>query len=71
LYSGALIKRAARAVLLSLITALLLMPVAICNITNKTSVRIVVVMISTIVYLVVLSELTKSRTMELVLAGAT
>lgn len=70
-YSGPLIKRAARAILLSLITSLLLMPVAICNLTQKTSSRIVVVMISTIIYLVVLSELTKSRTMELVLAGVT
>ncbi|CAI6337693.1 unnamed protein product [Periconia digitata] len=71
LYSGSLIKQVARALLLCLITFLLLMPVVICNITGSTSVRIFVIMISTILYLSILFSLTKSRTMELVLAGAT
>lgn len=71
LYSGHLIKRIARMLLLLLITSLLLMPVVICNVTNTTSIRIVIIMISTMVYLAILSELTRSKTMELVLAGAT
>jgi hypothetical protein len=71
LYSGRLIKRIARVILLSLITSLLLMPVVICNVTSTISIRIVIIMISTIVYLSILAELTRSRTMELVLAGAT
>lgn len=71
LYSGRLIERIARVLLLSLITSLLLMPVIICNMTDTTSIRIVIVMVSTIVYLSILAELTRSRTMELVLAGAT
>jgi len=71
IYSGTLIKRTARALLLFLITFLLLMPVVICNIINTISIRIIVIMISTISYLFILSELTKSRTMELILAGAT
>ena len=71
LYSGRLIKRIARAILLSLITSLLLMPVVICNITSTGSIRIVIVMMFTVVYLSILSELTRSKTMELVLAGAT
>jgi hypothetical protein len=71
LYSGRLIKRIARVMLLSLIVSLLLMPVVICNVTSTISIRIVIIMVSTIVYLSILSELTHSRTMELVLAGAT
>lgn len=71
LYSGYLIKRIARMLLLLLITSLLLMPVVICNVTNTASIRIVIIMVSTMVYLAILSELTRSKTMELVLAGAT
>jgi hypothetical protein len=71
IYSGSLIKRIAKALLLLLITLLLLIPVVVCNTISTTSVRIFVVMVSTILYLLVLSVLTKSRTMELILAGAT
>lgn len=71
IYTGPLIRRIAKGLLLLLITLLLLMPVVVCNIISTTSVRILVVMVSTISYLLVLSVLTKSRTMELILAGAT
>lgn len=71
IHSGQLIQRIAKALLLFLITILLLMPVVVCSIINATSVRIAIVMVSTISYLLVLSSLTKSRTMELILAGAT
>ncbi|KAF2626793.1 hypothetical protein BU25DRAFT_72116 [Macroventuria anomochaeta] len=71
LYSGQIIKRIARALLLFLITTLLLMPVVICNMANSTTVRLIIIVISTICYLFILSEMTKSRTIELVLAGAT
>ncbi|KAJ3577751.1 hypothetical protein NPX13_g2818 [Xylaria arbuscula] len=71
IYSGPLIRQAAKALLLFLITILLLTPVVICNIINATSSRIVIVIASIISYLLILSSLTKSRTMELTLAGAT
>lgn len=71
IYSGPLVKRTAKALLLCLITLLLLIPVVICNLISTTSFRIIVVMASTISYLLVVSLLTKSRTMELILAGAT
>ena len=71
IYSGPLIKKSAKALLLFLITLLILMPVIICNIINITSIRIVIVMVSTISYLLILSELTKSKTIELILAAAT
>jgi hypothetical protein len=71
LYSGRLIKRLARVILLCLITSLLLMPAVICHVTSTISIRLVIIMASTITYLSILSELTQSRTMELVLAGAT
>ncbi|KAI7781661.1 hypothetical protein LA080_014427 [Diaporthe eres] len=71
IYSGPLIQQTARAMLLLLITFLLLMPVVICNIVGTLSIRVFVVVVSTILYLLVLSVLTKSKTIELILAGAT
>jgi hypothetical protein len=71
IYSGTLIKRMARTLLLSLITMLLLLPVIICNIIQTLLARIVVVMASTVSYLTILGALTQSRTMELTIAGAT
>jgi hypothetical protein len=71
IYSGSLIHRVARMLLLLLITLLLLLPVVICNVTNTTSVRIFVVMVSTMSFLIVFSILTKSKTTDLILAGAT
>jgi hypothetical protein len=65
-----LIKRAARVILLSSITALLLMPVLPFTVISTNSVRILITIISNIIYLSVLSELAKSRTMELAIAGA-
>jgi hypothetical protein len=71
IYSGPWVKRIARAFLLLLITLLLLTPIIICNIVSNTLSRIIVVMVSTICYLVILSWLTRTRTIELILAGAT
>ncbi|XTI82344.1 hypothetical protein V2W45_1228407 [Cenococcum geophilum] len=71
MYSGQLIKRIAKVLLLFLVTVILLMPVVICNIIKTTSIRIVIVMLSTILFLLILSGLTKSRTIELILAAAT
>jgi uncharacterized membrane protein YhaH (DUF805 family) len=71
IYSGSLIRRVSKMLLLLLITLLLLLPVVICNMTNTTSVRIFVVMVSTMSFLVVFSILTKARTTDLILAGAT
>ncbi|KAK0113057.1 hypothetical protein ONS95_014763 [Cadophora gregata] len=71
IYSGRRIQRTAKAVLLFLITLLLLMPVIICNFVDTISIRITIVMISTISYLLVLSGLTRARTIELIIAGAT
>ncbi|KAJ9139048.1 hypothetical protein NKR19_g7574 [Coniochaeta hoffmannii] len=71
IYSGHLIKNSVKALLLLLITFLLLLPVVICNLVSTVSIRIAVVMASTIFYLLVISQLTRSKTMDLVLAGAT
>ncbi|KAK3391098.1 hypothetical protein B0H63DRAFT_467254 [Podospora didyma] len=71
IYCGPWIKRTAKGLLLFLITLLLLMPVVICNLIDATSVRIIVVMACTISYLLILFALTRSKTMDLVLAGAT
>lgn len=61
----------AKGLLLSLITLLLILPVVICNAIQTTSIRIVVVVLSTLVYLLLLSILTKCKTMELIVATAT
>jgi hypothetical protein len=71
IYSGPWIKRIAKGLLLFLVTLLLLMPIVICNVIKSTASRIVVVMISTISYLLVLSGLTRSKTIELIVAGTT
>lgn len=71
IYSGSLIRRIAKGLLLSSIALLLILPVAICNAVRTTSTRIAIVVLSTIVYLVALSVLTKSKTMKLIVATAT
>ncbi|KAI1123527.1 hypothetical protein F5Y10DRAFT_51181 [Nemania abortiva] len=70
-YSGSLVKQLAKALLLLLITALLMLPIVICNLCSSISVRIIIVMASTITYLIILSSLTRSKTVELILGGAT
>ncbi|KAI8629553.1 hypothetical protein F5Y19DRAFT_433455 [Xylariaceae sp. FL1651] len=71
IYSGPLIRQTARGLLLFLIALLLLAPVIICDSIHTNSGRIAVVIASTISYLLILSGLTNSRTMDLTLAGAT
>ncbi|KAH8765339.1 hypothetical protein F5883DRAFT_556754 [Diaporthe sp. PMI_573] len=71
IYSGPLIRNTVKTLLLFLITFLLLLPVVICNIVSTTLIRIFIIMASTIFYLLIVSQLTKSKTMELILAGAT
>jgi hypothetical protein len=71
IYSGSVIRRVARGLLLSLIALLLILPVVICTVVQTKSIRIVVVVLSTIVYLLLLSTLTKCKTMNLIVATAT
>jgi hypothetical protein len=71
LYSGHFVKRVARVLFLALITSLLLLPVVICNLVDTTSVRIGVVLVFTVFYLAILTELVQPKTMELVVAGPT
>ncbi|KAI1013818.1 hypothetical protein LB503_010515, partial [Fusarium chuoi] len=71
IFKSQLVKRLAKAVLFSLITLLLLMPVIACNLIKNAAGRIMIVIFFTIVYLLILSCLTRARTMELILAGAT
>ncbi|KAI1776945.1 hypothetical protein F4818DRAFT_412368 [Hypoxylon cercidicola] len=71
IYSGPLIKYIARVVLLLVISLLLLTPIVVCNAVLSLSGRIWVVAFSTMAYLLVVSALAKSRTIELIVAGAT
>ncbi|KAK4222723.1 hypothetical protein QBC38DRAFT_489203 [Podospora fimiseda] len=71
IYNGSWIRRITKGILLILITILLILPVVVCNLVSTLSLRILIVMACTISYLVILLALTKSKTMELVVAGAT
>ncbi|KAK3295117.1 uncharacterized protein B0H64DRAFT_394294 [Chaetomium fimeti] len=69
--SGPFINNIARALMLCLITFLLLAPVIVCILVKSFAARVVVIAVSTALYLTVLSLLTRSRMLELILAGAT
>ncbi|KAI2632250.1 hypothetical protein GGR54DRAFT_26548 [Hypoxylon sp. NC1633] len=69
--SGPLIKYIANVVLLLVISLLLLTPIVVCNAVLSLSGRIWVVAISTVTYLLVVSALAKTKTIELIVAGAT
>ena len=71
IYSGTMIKTIATGLMLFLITFLLLTHVVVCVLVDSIPARVVIIITSTACYLMVLSRLTKSRMMELVLAGAT
>ncbi|KAI1327067.1 hypothetical protein F5Y16DRAFT_208553 [Xylariaceae sp. FL0255] len=71
IYSGSLIKRTAGGLLLLLISLLLLFPVIICTTTASMIARLFIIILSTAFYLAILSALTRARTFELILAGAT
>jgi hypothetical protein len=66
-----MIRRIAVGLLLLLITSLILTPVVVCALIDGMPARITIITASTLCYLTVLSRLTKSRTIELVLGGAT
>ncbi|KAK7978777.1 hypothetical protein PG996_004828 [Apiospora saccharicola] len=57
--------------MLALITSLLLVPVVVCILIDSVWARICVIITSTVIYLSILSHLTKSKMIELILAGAT
>ncbi|KAL2820069.1 hypothetical protein BJX63DRAFT_337402 [Aspergillus granulosus] len=71
IYSGPWIRRIAKAILLSIIILFLLLPIVVCSMTQLIPVRLAIIAVLTIAYLVVIPLLTKSKTMELMLAGAT
>ncbi|KAK3374336.1 hypothetical protein B0T24DRAFT_720848 [Lasiosphaeria ovina] len=71
IYSGGMIRRIAMGLLLLLITSLILTPVVVCDLVDDMPARITIITASILCYLTVLSRLTKSRTIELILAGAT
>jgi hypothetical protein len=71
IYSGSLIKTIATAIMLSLITFLLLTPVVICIFVDNIPARILIIITSTAIFLMALSRLTRTKMLELTLAGAT
>lgn len=70
-YSGSIIRGISRALMLFIMTFLLLTPIAICIAVNSIPARILIIFISTAVFLTALSRLTRSRMIELISAGAT
>ncbi|KAI0436947.1 hypothetical protein F4803DRAFT_566438 [Xylaria telfairii] len=71
LYSGTLIKGIADTLMLLLIAILLLTPVVACILITSMWARISVIIGATLIYLSILSRLTKAKMIELILAGAT
>ncbi|PMD64853.1 uncharacterized protein K444DRAFT_640603 [Hyaloscypha bicolor E] len=71
LYSGSLIRRITDVLMLSPIALLLLCPIIICVLITSTWARIAVITLATLIYLSILSRLTKAKMIELVLAGST
>ncbi|KAL2120221.1 hypothetical protein VTJ04DRAFT_4247 [Mycothermus thermophilus] len=71
IYTGPWIRVFSRALILLTITLLLLVPVILCNMIENLSVRITIYILCTVIYLLVLALLTKSHTLELLLAGVT
>jgi hypothetical protein len=71
IWSGGLLGRIARAVIVCLITALLVVPVVIVSAADGMLLRIVIISIATSTFILALSGFTKARTGEIFLAGAT
>ena len=63
--------RATRTLILALIIFLLLVPVVVCRAVDGATARMIVIIISTILFITTLFNLTKARTVELFIAGAT
>ncbi|KAI1086078.1 caspase domain-containing protein [Rostrohypoxylon terebratum] len=63
--------RAARILITPFIVLLLLVPVIICNFVEDLAARLVIIITATASFIAVLSGLTKARTAELAVAGAT
>lgn len=70
-FTPASVRRAVRALLTPLITLLLLTPVVVCNFVAELTPRLIIVVISTTGFIAILSGLTRTRTVELIVAGAT
>ena len=71
IFSAPLLYRRARILLAPLVTTLLLTPVVICNFLASLSSRLAVVVFATSVFVAVLSVLTRAKTIDLIVAGAT
>ncbi|KAK3984183.1 hypothetical protein QBC44DRAFT_337438 [Cladorrhinum sp. PSN332] len=65
------ITRVARMLMTPFVVVLLLAPVVICNLVGSLTARLVVIITATTGFVAVLSSLTKARTIELTVAGAT
>ncbi|KAK4233730.1 caspase domain-containing protein [Achaetomium macrosporum] len=71
IFSKTAISRSSRILMIPFITTLLIAPVVICNSLNNLLARLIVIVLSTSGFISVLSGLTRARTVELVIAGAT
>jgi hypothetical protein len=63
--------RTARAIVAPVVTLLVLVPVIVCNEVNSLKARLAVMILATNIFVMLLSLMTKSRTIELAVAGAT
>ena len=71
IYSGVVIKRTAKILLVSLVLFLLLIPVLLCSVIRNIPARVAIIFVSMLVYLTTLSILVTRRTTDLIISGAT
>ncbi|BCS28103.1 uncharacterized protein APUU_61151S [Aspergillus puulaauensis] len=69
--SGSLLRRMAQAVAISLIITVLLGPAIICTFSQSQLVRTWVVITATVLLVIIISGLTKARTIDILIVGAT
>ena len=70
-YSRNLTNRLTRVLLTQLIILLILSPVIICNAVRSTKARLIILVFATSIFISIVSCFTKSKTVDLVVAGAT
>ncbi|KAF2849802.1 hypothetical protein T440DRAFT_426457 [Plenodomus tracheiphilus IPT5] len=69
--SNSAFRIATKALTASLIVSLLLIPIFICNMVQRTKVRLVVVAVAAVLFVAILCGLTRAKPIELFVAGAT
>ncbi|PYH47505.1 uncharacterized protein BP01DRAFT_217289 [Aspergillus saccharolyticus JOP 1030-1] len=69
--TGLLVKRIARAVMAAVTTILILLPMLMCNYLQNPTTRIIIIAVSVLIFIAILSGISKAKSMEVFVASAT